>query len=62
MKKIKFIAKNSITGVYVSSMQDIKSCLGELGYSIESIDILDNGLVVGYIEGQGVTLGRVVEE
>ena len=62
MKKMKFIARNSFTGVYVNNEQDIIACLGELGYSIESIDVLDNGLVIGYIGGQGVTLGQVVEE
>lgn len=61
MSKI-FYRKNSTTGIYVSSKQDIIACMGGLGYSIDSIDILDNGLVIGYIKGQGVTLGYIKDE
>lgn len=62
MRRMKFVAKNSMSGVYVSSKKDIIACLGELGYSIESIEIYNNGLVIGYIGGQGVTLGQVTDE
>lgn len=62
MKKVRFYPKNSSTGVSVNNRQDIIACMGELGYNIQSIDILENGLVIGYIEGQGFTLGHIVEE
>lgn len=56
---MKFYRINSTTGFHVSSKMDIIACLGEFASSIESIDILDNGLVIGYIGGQGVTLGQL---
>lgn len=62
MKRSIFYRKNSSAGVYVSSEHDIIACMGEIGHSIESIDILNSGLVIGYIGGQGVTLGRIIEE
>lgn len=62
MKRRIFYRKNSSTGVYVSSEHDIIACMGELGYRIESIDIHNSGLVIGYIGGQGVTLGQLIEE
>ena len=62
MKTMKFYRTNSITGVYVNSKQDIIAYFGELGYSFDSIDSLDTGLVIGYIRGQGVTLGQLKEE
>lgn len=62
MARIKFYHKNSSAGIYVSSKQDIIACMGELGYSIDSIDINNNGLVIGYIKGQGVTLGYLKED
>lgn len=62
MKKVRFYPKNSSTGMIVNNRQDIIACMGELGYNIQSIDILENGLVIGYIGGQGFTLGHIVEE
>lgn len=62
MRKMKFYRKNSIEGVYVNSKQDIIACMGELGNSIESIDVHEDGLIIGYIRGQGVALGQLKEE
>lgn len=62
MRKMKFYRKNNRTGVYVSSNQDIIACMGEPGNSIESIDVHEGGLVIGFIRGQGVVLGQLKEE
>lgn len=59
---MKFYRVNSSIGINVNNRQDIIACLGELGYSIESIDVLRNGLVIGYIGEQGITLGYLKDE
>lgn len=56
---MKYYPTNSTIGYDVSSKQDIIACLGDLGESLTSVEILNNGLVVGFIAEQGVTLGRV---
>lgn len=61
MRKMFFYRKNSTKGVLVNSKQDILACMGDLGYSIDSIVVHDS-LVIGYIGGQGVTLGHLIEE
>ena len=33
--------------------------MGEIGDSLNSIDILESGAVIGYIAEQGVQLGRI---
>lgn len=60
--KMKFYQKRGNVGYPVNSEQDIIDYMGELGYSINSIDILENGLVIGYIGGQGVTVGYLRED
>ena len=59
---MKFYQKKGSLGYPVNSKQDIIDYLGELGYSIGSVDILENGLVIGYIGEQGVTLGYLRDD
>lgn len=59
---MKFYRKNCTKGVEVSNKQDIIACMGELAYSIQSIEIIERGVVIGYIGGQGVTLGFLKDE
>ena len=59
MKKMYFYPNDGRDGVLVNSLQDIRNYMGELGHSIGDIDIQSNGLVIGYMGGQGVTLGRL---
>ena len=59
---MKFYRKNSTIGVDVNNEQDIIACMGELAYSIQSVDVLERGVVIGYIGGQGVTLGFLKDE
>ena len=58
---MKFYRKNSTIGVDVCSKQEIIAYMGEIGNSIQSIDVTNNGLVIGYIGGQGVVLGYLKE-
>ena len=60
--KMKFYQKRGNVGYPVNSEQDIIDYMGELGYSINSIDILENGLVIGYIGEQGITLGHLRDD
>lgn len=62
MKKMYFYPKDGRDGVLVNSLQDIRNYMGELGYNIGEIDIQSNGLVIGYMRGQGVTLGQLKED
>ena len=59
MSKMKFYPTNSNDCVDVNSSQDIKEYMGEIGESLNSIEVLEGGLVIGHIAEQGITLGRV---
>ena len=59
---MKFYQKERTTGYPVNSEQDIIDYMGELGYSISSIEILGNGMVIGYVGEQGITLGYLRED
>jgi hypothetical protein len=59
---MKFYPKDSAIGFNVSDKKDIIACMGELGSSIQSIDVLENGSVIGYLGGQGVTIGHLKDE
>ena len=59
---MKFYQKGRSEGYPVNSKQDIIDSMGEFGYSIGSIEILENGLVIGYIGEQGITLGYLRED
>lgn len=59
MSNVKFYPNDGRQGVLVSSKQDIIDYMGEIGDSLNSIDILESGAVIGYIAEQGVQLVRI---
>lgn len=62
MKQKLFEPKDGRNAIIVSSIEEILEYMGELGYSIQSIDVNENGLVIGYIGGQGIVLGQLKDE
>ena len=58
MKKMIFYPKDGRPGINVTTEADIREYIGEVAESISNVEVKD-GLVIGYIGEQGVTLGQL---
>lgn len=58
MKQMKFYPNDGRPAISVSSVDDIREYMGDVINCFSTIEIV-NSLVIAYIDGQGIIIGRI---